>query len=177
MQQYIIIFLGFCSLLQIWFHLYYFARFNNLPISKQLDMKLELDYKSNLHEFGLERWNHALNTIYWVIALSLIVPIISKNSQTKNNVDDIGQMLIRWIVPLLFLSPMIFTIIARQKKVVDIWEKLRSETEENVDKFHKQILWPLDKNWASKLGIVASFVLLSYLIGDFLKSIGVDKLM
>ena len=169
-QQYILILLGFIALLQIWVHLYYFANFNNLLISKQLNMKLELDFKSNIHEFGLERWNQALNNIYWVLVPSLIIPIISKKSQSEADFNDIGQILLKWIVPLLFLSPMIFTIIARQSKVVNIWDKVRVETDNNIEKFHQQVLWPLDKNWASKLGIVLAFGLLSYLIGDIFSS-------
>lgn len=171
LQQYIIIFFGWIALLQIWVHLYYFANFDKLAIAKELNMRLELDYRSNLHEFGLERWNQALNTIYWVLSPALVVPIISKNSQSESGLDDLGQIMLRWIVPLLFLSPMIFTIIARQKKVMGIWDKVRVDTDENVQKFHKQVLWPLDKNWASKLGIILSFALLSYLIGDILKAV------
>ncbi|MBU1052572.1 MAG: hypothetical protein KKC46_01945 [Proteobacteria bacterium] len=177
-QQYAIIIIAFCALFHIWAHLLYFVLFKKLPVSKRLKLTIRLDPYSALHEFGLERWNQALNMIYWALCPALVIPIISKSAQSDINIYDIGQLMIRWLVPLLFLSPMLFTLIARQTKAMELWDTVRNEkNEENIERYHKQLLWPLDKNWASKLGIIISFILLSYLIGDILKELGADKLV
>jgi hypothetical protein len=61
---------------------------------------------------------------------------------------------------------MVATIIGRQQRLPDIWQRVREEKDPDlVALFHKQLLWPFDRNWASKLGIVVSFLLLSYLLG------------
>lgn len=178
LQQYIIVIAGFCSLFHIWAHLVYFVRFDELPVAKKYNLNLRLDPYSKIHEFGLERWNQSLNIIYWALSPVLLIPILSKSSQADPNTYDIGQIMIKWLVPLLFLSPMLFTLIARQTKSIILWETIRNEDDEDkIDRYHSQLLWPLDKNWASKLGILISFILLSYLIGDILKQLGADKII
>lgn len=175
-QQYVIILFGFAALLNIWFHLYIFAFFHLLKFVKENYLNLQLDPYSNVHEFGLERWNHALNTIYWVLVPTLAIPIISSTFQDASRYDT-GQIMIRWLVPLLFLSPMVFTIIARQKKVTQLWENIRNSDIEKAKIFHQQLLWPLDRNWASKLGILLSFLLLGYLLNDIFSKIGMNKVI
>ncbi len=171
-QQFVIIMFGFIALLQIWYHVWLFHRPDILKSIKENNLKLSLDPYSNLREFGLERWNQAINSIYWWLAIALLVPIVSRASQGDGPID-FGQVMINWLVPLLFLSPMLFTIIARQKKMEAVWDIVRNEKSTGkVDLFHKQLLWPLDKNWASKLGIILAFALLSYLIGDILENFG-----
>lgn len=171
-QQYVAIILGFVALLQIWYHVLLFHNPELLRSVRKHKLKLSLDPYSRLHEFGLERWNQAINSVYWWLAVVLLIPIASRASQNEE-VMSVGQIMINWLVPLLFLSPMLFTIAARQKKMETVWDVIRNEgAPTNVDLFHKQLLWPLDKNWASKLGIILSFALLSYLIGDILNNLG-----
>lgn len=178
LQQYIIVIAGFCSLFHIWIHLFYFVIFDDLPVARKHNLTLRLDPYSKIHEFGLERWNQSLNIIYWALCPVLVIPILSKSSQADANIYDVGQIMIKWLVPLLFLSPMLFTLIARQTKSIKLWEAIRNEDDgEKIDRYHNQLLWPLDKNWASKLGILISFILLSYLIGDILKELGADKIL
>ncbi|WP_139163913.1 hypothetical protein [Desulfoluna spongiiphila] len=115
-----------------------------------------------------------------LLALSpaLVIPIVSKASQGESGAGDTGQKMIQWLVPLLFISPMLFTIIVRQKKVMKLWAIIRQEEDrDKVEAYHKQLLWPLDRNWASKLGIIIAFSLLIFLVGDMLTEIGVDKLI
>ncbi|VVS91457.1 hypothetical protein [Desulfoluna spongiiphila] len=133
---------------------------------------------SSIREFGLERWNQTLNMIYWALSPALVIPIVSKASQGESGAGDTGQKMIQWLVPLLFLSPMLFTIIVRQKKVMKLWAIIRQEEDrDKVEAYRKQLLWPLGRNWASKLGIIIAFSLLIFLVGDMLTEIGVDKLI
>jgi hypothetical protein len=162
-QQFVIIVLGFLALLQIWYHVWLFHK----PELAGSGIDIRLDPFSKLHEFGLEGWNQAINSIYWWLALALMVPIASRMSQPAGAELDIGQAMLNWLVPLLFLSPMLFTVATRQKKMGGVWARVRDEEEPSrIDLYHRQLLWPLDRNWASKLGIVLAFVMLSYLVGD-----------
>jgi len=177
-QQYIIIVMALASLLHIWAHLAFFIGFDNMAFARRHRVLLKLDPYSSIREFGLERWNQALNMIYWALSPALVIPIVSKASQSETGAGDTGQKMIQWLVPLLFLSPMLFTIIARQKKVMKLWAIIRQEEDrDKVEAYHKQLLWPLDKNWASKLGIIIAFSLLIFLVGDMLTEVGVDKLL
>jgi len=177
-QQYIIIVMALSSLFHIWAHLAFFIGFDNMAFTRCHRICLRLDPYSSIREFGLERWNQALNMIYWALSPALVIPIVSKASQSETGGVDMGQKMIQWLVPLLFLSPMLFTIIARQKKVMKLWEVIRQEEDrDKVEAYHKQLLWPLDRNWASKLGIIIAFSLLIFLVGDMLTEIGVDKLI
>ena len=175
-QQHIIVFIGLVSLLNIWAHLVYFHVFDLMRSSTAQKLRLRLDPYSTLHEFGLERWNQALNVIYWMLAVSLAIPALSKaaNSSTP---DDFGQVMIRWGIPLLFLSPMIFTILIRQKKAMLAWGRIRNEKDPSlIARYHQQMIWPFDRNWPSKLGILLSFAMLAYIVGDMLNAWGLTKI-
>ena len=111
-------------------------------------------------EFGLEYWNQALNNLYWVLTIAIGIPLVSAANQSS---DDVGQLMLRLLVPLLFLVPLILTIIVRQQYLPGAWRQVRSGNQDDL--YQKQLLWPLDRNWASKLGIILAFVLLSYLVG------------
>lgn len=128
-------------------------------------LELELDPYSKLHEFGLESWNHALNNVYWVFSLVLLVPLASRYTQSGEGLD-FGQLVLQFVVPGVIAMPMLATIIARQQRQRDLWPQILAEEDtDKVELYHRQRLWPLDRNWASKLGIVISFILLSYLLG------------
>lgn len=128
-------------------------------------LELRLDPYSKLHEFGLESWNHALNNVYWVFSLVLLVPLASRYTQAGEGLD-FGQLVLQFVVPGVIAMPMLATIIARQQRQRDLWPQIVAEEDtDKVELYHRQRLWPLDRNWASKLGIVISFILLSYLLG------------
>lgn len=134
-------------------------------------LKLVLDPFSKLYEYGLESWNHALNNVYWVFSLALLVPLASRYSQSSEALD-FGQMFLQLVIPGIIAMPMLATIIARQQRQRDLWPKILAEEDpDRVALYHRQLLWPLDRNWASKLGIIISFVLLSYLLGRNLLSL------
>ena len=134
-------------------------------------LRLVMDPYSKLHEFGLESWNHALNNLYWVFAAVLLLPLASRHSQSGEGLD-FGQILLQIGVPAIIALPMLATIIARQQRQRELWPRIQAEEDPaRVELYHRQLLWPLDRNWASKLGIVLSFVMLSYLLGKNLLSL------
>ncbi len=162
-QQFIIIVLAFAAFFHICLHIGFFYFFEKLSVTKANDLQLRLIYDSNVYEFGLEKWNYALNNIYWVLAVAVLIPIASQSSQPV--AGDVGQTMIKQLVPLIFGAPMVFTIVVRQARLPEVWSRVEHDDDDRVALFHKQLLWPLDRNWASKLGIVIAFALLSALLG------------
>ena len=118
-------------------------------------------------EFGLEYWNHALNNLYWYFSAALIIPILSRISQ--QNLDDLdsSQLVLQYAIPILVATPMISTILARQSRLPACWEDL---TPDDTKSYLSQRLWPLDKNWSSKLGVMLAFVILGVSFGINLAS-------
>lgn len=154
---------GWFGLGQILLHTFAFWFFERTAVARRFGLELRLDARSKLREFGLESWNQALNNLYWVLCLALFIPLLSKVSQSRN--PDSGQELLRYLVPAIILLPMLLTIVARQQRVPAVWREVRGLGQEELDAFHAQKLWPLDRNWASKLGIVIAFFVLSLLLG------------
>ena len=117
---------------------------------------------SELHEFGLEHWNHALNNLYWYFSVALIIPFLSRMSQPNLADLDTSQQILEYAIPALVATPMIATILARQSRLPGCFQK---RPDEEMKVYMLQRLWPLDKNWSSKLGIVLVFILLSISFG------------
>ncbi|MFC1568040.1 hypothetical protein ACFL3K_02435 [Pseudomonadota bacterium] len=167
LQQFIIATMGIYVLLQLIFHPIFFGLFNHLEIKNNgKSLRIRLSHNSPVREFGLEHWNQRLNNIYWYLCVALSIPIISKLSQTKSTSDDEGQIILKVAVSVLLLAPMVANIISRQVHLPHLWEELRSKKPDDADSFHDQRLWPLDRNWASKLGIVLAFTLSSLFLGS-----------
>ena len=57
---------------------------------------------------------------------------------------------------------MVVTILARQARLPDVWATLKPE---QSDAYARQQLWPLDRNWSSKLGIILAFTLAALSLG------------
>ena len=172
LQQFGIAWLALLSLFQVCLQTYFFARFESLEGARSLGLKLRLDPQSNLHEFGLESWNWALNNFYWILSVALVIPLLSRASQSPGFRDP-GQQILQIAVPILVLLPMIATIVSRQWRMRDLWEEVQGfVNKDQIDLYHSQRVWPLDRNWASKLGILIAFAMLSLLIG-----VGLSKLV
>lgn len=163
--QVILAFLALLSLLQIAFHTVAFGRIKHFRTAKEHKLEVVLNYRSKMNEFGLEHWNYALNNLYWIFSACLLIPLLSKYSQPNGNIDA-GQIILRILVPILIGIPMVLTVLVRQLYLRRVWQALDEATEEDFCSYHNQKIWPLDRNWSSKLGIVIAFVLLSYLIGS-----------
>lgn len=165
LQQFVAVVMAILAIFQLALVCNLFWRLERAAWLNKDGLQLSLDPFSKLHEFGLESWNYAWNNVYWVFSLVLLVPIASKQAQTAGT-TDLGQLVLQYGVPILIAAPMVATIIARQQRLPNLWPRIRAEKDPDlVARYHKQLLWPFDRNWASKLGIVVSFVLLTYLLG------------
>ena len=170
MEDMLLISLGWLIFLQCIAHPVFFWKFESLPVAERVGAKLHLRLKidSDLHEFGLEQWNHALNNLYWYFCIALIIPILSRISQPNLDSLDASQVFLQFAIPIMVAIPMISTIVVRQNRLPDCWDQVTSE---NKKKYFSQRLWPLDKNWSSKLGIVLAFVILGLSFGINVASI------
>jgi len=148
-----------------------FGRFNSWRYAKDNGFLIELNFQSPMNEFGLEHWNQALNNMYWALSIGLIIPILSRHSQPDPNSPDDGQWILRVGICALLLLPMIANILSRQAHIPKVWSELKKGNSDDAELFHQQKLWPLDRNWASKLGIIVAFTLASLFLGIELKSI------
>lgn len=165
-QQFVAVVMATLAMLQLALICNLFWRFERAAWLNKEGLQMNLDPFSKLHEYGLERWNHAWNNVYWAFTLVLLVPIASKQAQTVET-PDLTQIVLQYGVPVLVAAPMIATIISRQQRLPDLWPRIiEEENSDLVALYHKQLLWPFDRNWASKLGIVVSFLLLGYLLGN-----------
>lgn len=164
-NQFILTLLGFLSLYQITFHLFIFSMFERFKFFSRNQLSITLNWESPLGEFGLEGWNNTLNNIYWLLSAVLVVPLISRFSQPPGEMSN-GQIMIQIFVPILFAIPIVFTIIQRQVRLPEVWHLVRDSKDISISKkYHDQKIWPLDKNWSSKLGILIATTLLMYLLG------------
>jgi len=164
-QQFVAVVMAALALFQLALVCNLFWRLERAAWLNKDGLQMSLDPFSKMHEFGLESWNHAWNNVYWVFSLVLLVPIASKQAQTVET-PDLAQIVLQYGVPALIAAPMVATIIARQQRLPDLWPRIREEQDPDlVALYHRQLLWPFDRNWASKLGIVVSFILLGYLLG------------
>jgi hypothetical protein len=167
LQQVAMVSLGCLALLHVSLHTVAFCFLEHLAVAKRPGMSITLDAQSPIHEFGLEHWNHVLNNVFWLLAAAMIVPIVSKASQLGAKAD-LGQTMLQFGILILVASPMILTIVSRQQRLPKVWATLTDggkPAKQSIDLYHAQRLWPLDKNWVSKSGILLAFFLLSYFLG------------
>lgn len=164
-QQLVLVFFAWLALLQLLFHSLLPAFVGRFRVARDKGLLVTLNHRSALHEFGMENWNYALNNAYWLISAGLIVALLSRYAQAPDVPISTGQLLIRCTVPFIVLGPMIATIVVRQRLLRDVWHRLDVNEPTEVQLFHAQMIWPLDRNWSSKLGLIVAFGLLSYLIG------------
>jgi len=164
LEDIVLISLGWLIFLQCVAHAVFFWNFERLLAANKEgeELSLKLNCTSSLSEFGLEHWNHALNNLYWYFSGALIIPFLSRISQQNFNDLDTSQLVLQYAMPILAATPMISTILARQSRLPECW---MDESPKFIEAYHSQRLWPLDKNWSSKLGILLAFVLLSLSFG------------
>ena len=74
-------------------------------------------------------------------------------------------MLLGFAVPACLILPMVVTIIVRQARLPAAWKTLEPEGPVPAADYRRQQLWPLDRNWSSKLGILLAFALAALSIG------------
>lgn len=168
-EDMLLISFGWLIFFQCVAHTLFFWNFERLPAAniEGDELCLKLNGNSRMGEFGLEYWNHALNNLYWYFSAALIIPILSRISQPNLDDLDTSQLVLQYAIPILVATPMIFTILSRQSRLPACWADLKPN---DTTSYLSQRLWPLDKNWSSKLGVVLAFVILSVSFGINLAS-------
>ena len=162
-QQIAIVFLAALCVCQLLLHTLLFALFERLAVARERGLDIGLNAKSPLNEFGLEYWNHALNNFYWAVSPAFIPAFFSRAASDSEHYLP-GQVLLAIAVPAALIAPMVATIIVRQLRLPMLWDALARGDLDSAS-YHRQALWPLDRNWASKLGILLSFVLAGLALG------------
>jgi hypothetical protein len=162
-QQWTIVLLAALGVCQLLLHTLLFGLFERLPVSRERGLRIELNATSRVSEFGLEHWNHALNNFYWAVSPAFVPAFFSRTATDPEHYLP-GQELLGIAIPAALIAPMVATIIVRQLRLPVLWDALESGDLDS-ESYRRQALWPLDRNWASKLGILLSFVLAGLALG------------
>ena len=163
-QQFLIVLFAALAVTQLLLHTLLFAIFERLAIARAHGLRLMLNCRSPLNEFGLEHWNHALNNFYWAVSPALLGVFLSRASTPAEDFLP-GQQLLGIAVPACLIAPMIATILARQARLPAAWKTVQTDGPVAPEDYRRQQLWPLDRNWSSKLGIVLAFAVAALSIG------------
>lgn len=164
LQQVLIVFLAALAVLQVLLHTAMFGLLERLEVARRHGLRLSLNCGSPLNEFGLEHWNHALNNFYWAVCPAMLGVFISR-AATPPEEHLPGQVMLGFAVPVCLLAPMVATIIVRQARLPEAWRSLQPNGPVAPEDYRRQQLWPLDRNWSSKLGILLAFALGALSIG------------
>ncbi|MEO1191704.1 MAG: hypothetical protein AAFY02_08115 [Pseudomonadota bacterium] len=163
-QQFALIFFAALAVYQILLHTLLFGLFERLAVARRWSLHLLLNCRSPLNEFGLERWNFALNNFYWASSPIMLAVFLSR-AATPPELHLPGQALLAFAVPAALMAPMVATILVRQARLPAAWRSLEPKGPVPAEDYRRQQLWPLDRNWSSKLGIVLAFALAALSIG------------
>jgi len=155
---------GWLLLMQITLHGIKFWRFERLNYAKQEKLCIRLNISDPLREFGLAEVNRAVNSVYISIAFGMLIPIVSAVSQ-KSNVPDLGQWLLRSLLPLILLAPLFIPLADRSSRLKEATNRLLDSTDEEKSKiFREQKLWPFEGTQIGYLGkAAAAFAAVEYL--------------
>ena len=144
--------LAWFALLQISLHGFYFAAFESRSIVRPKKLVLRLNIRDPLHEFGSSEVNRAINTTYILVALGMVLPVLSAAGQ-QSDTADLGQLLLRWLLPLILLVPLIVPLADRYFRLREASERVRkSGDRSDGEEFSKQQLWPFEKTQIAYLG-------------------------
>ena len=163
-QQFLIVLFATLAVIQLLLHTLLFAIFERLAVAREHDLYLMLNCKSPLNEFGLEHWNYALNNFYWAASPAMLAVFLSRASTAPEDYLP-GQVLLGFAVPACLITPMVATIIARQARLPSAWRTVQPVGSVEPEDYRRQQLWPLDRNWSSKLDILLAFALAAMAIG------------
>jgi hypothetical protein len=166
-QQVVLVFFAFTMFFQVLLQIIFFGFFNQFSVAKDNNITIWLNHRSEFYEFGLRRWNYALDTMYWAFTVGLIIPIISRLAQPTQALDT-GQKSGSVLLVSLTVLPFLLTIFSRQRWVWDcehriakISDKIKKSRE--LEMYRKQKLWPLDSKLFAKVAILLALSLLHYL--------------
>ncbi len=164
LQQFFITFFVALLLFQVLLHTLIFSCFDRLKLTRDNRVRLNLICSSPLNEFGLEHWNYALNNLYWALSPPMLIVFLSRAATDPENYAA-GQRILGIAVPLVLMLPIIVTIIVRQVRLPQVWSTLEPKGPVNREDYLRQQLWPLDRNWSAKLGLVLAFALAAIALG------------
>jgi hypothetical protein len=143
-------------LMQISLHGFYFWRFEHNKIASENGLTLRLNIEDPLREFGLAEVNRAINTVYITIALGMMIPVLSAFFQQPGTADR-GQLMLRFLLPLVLLSPLVVPLVDRYLRVKDASARvLEARDETKAEKFRAQKLWPFEGTQIGYLGKTAA---------------------
>ena len=163
-QQILIVFFAALAITQLLLHTFLFGTFERLAVARSRGLSLSLNGGSPLNEFGLEHWNYALNNIYWAVSPALLGVFLSRAATPLEDYAA-GQAMLGIAVPVCLIAPMVATIIVRQARLPEAWTRVSPDGPVTPEDYRRQQLWPLDRNWSSKLGILLAFALAAMSIG------------
>jgi hypothetical protein len=163
-QQVLIVLFAALAFMQIMLHTLLFALFERLAVARAHGLHLMLNCRSPLNEFGLEHWNYTLNNFYWAASPAMLGVFLSRAATPPEDYLP-GQVMLGFAVPACLIVPMVATIIARQARLPIAWTTVQPDGPVAPEDYRRQQLWPLDRNWSSKLGILLAFALAALSIG------------
>ena len=124
-QQFLIVLFAALAVTQLLLHTLLFAVFERLAVAHAHGLRLMLNCRSPLNEFGLEHWNYALNNIYWAASPAMLGVFLSRAATTPEDYRP-GQVLLGIAVPACLIAPMVATIIARQARLPAAWKTVHA---------------------------------------------------
>lgn len=163
-QQFLIVFFAALAVVQLLLHTLLFAVLERLAAARRHGLRLMLNCRSPLNEFGLEHWNYTLNNFYWAASPAMLAVFLSRAASPPEAYLP-GQVLLGFAVPVCLLAPMVATIIVRQARLPAAWAQVQNDGPVMPEDYRRQQLWPLDRNWSAKLGILLAFALAALAIG------------
>ncbi len=155
--EFLLLLCGFLILLQTIFQATFFILVEYTKTGQKIGLKFFLDGNDQLGEWGLRKYNMALDYVYWFIGCGLCVPLLS---QHFNSHDDIGQKmadgLLFFLVPLSLLT--IWLVRNNLKnQALQLAELTGGELAINTT---KQSLWPIKSH--EYYGILFALLMLTF---------------
>ena len=163
---------GWIALLELVVHSYCFWRFEHFRRIEPIGLRILLNYKDPLQEFGLSDVNRAINITYVFIAAGMCLPVLSAY---WNPEPDLGQWLLRILLPSILLVPAAIPIAERMARIDEAAERMRRDSDPKAqEQYGKQSLWPFEKTQIGYVGKIAAAIALGeymYLITKNIKEI------
>jgi hypothetical protein len=145
---------GWLAVSQLILNSFCFLGFERLSYSTKRDLSIRLNYRDKLHEFGLTDVNRAINITYVFVAVGMLLPVLSAY---WNPVPDLGQWLLRILLPLILLTPFLAPITDRIRRVNEAAERARADPDpEATNDYNKQLLWPFEHTQIGYVGKIAA---------------------
>jgi hypothetical protein len=161
--QFNIFALGFLALFQMIAQPVFFGIFHILKIPKKYQLIIYLDHKSPFEDFGLGKWNQAVDRQFWSLFIALIPAFISMASQPLGQ-PDTGQVIGGALLIILVWAPAILCYASRIKWKDQSRDRVSIAGDETIIKYNKQKVWPFENNMSTKAGFALSVLVLGLIV-------------